>query len=176
MVKTLIEYMENSDLDALATFETASSLYAVQPPTRYAVRQVLDQELQRTLAQRENAARQARLRSGGPQVHRHDDGDGDDEDKENRPPPAAGKADSARLAEKVVRRDFFGRVIADSAAAGPSAPGSSDGNAGGRNNKRRKIPDEGGGEGANRVWVTYHEGLNNAVRKPISLEEFMRGF
>jgi chromosome transmission fidelity protein 18 len=26
------------------------------------------------------------------------------------------------------------------------------------------------------VWVTYHEGLNNAVRKPISLEEFLSGF
>jgi chromosome transmission fidelity protein 18 len=26
-----------------------------------------------------------------------------------------------------------------------------------------------------KVWVTFHEGLNNAVRKPMSLDEFLRG-
>ena len=27
-----------------------------------------------------------------------------------------------------------------------------------------------------KVWVSFHEGFSNAVRKPITLEELMRGF
>jgi len=27
----------------------------------------------------------------------------------------------------------------------------------------------------NKVWVTFHEGYSNAVRKPITIEELMRG-
>ena len=30
-------------------------------------------------------------------------------------------------------------------------------------------------EEEHRVWVSFHEGFSNAVRKPISLEELMRG-
>lgn len=32
------------------------------------------------------------------------------------------------------------------------------------------------GEKKDRVWVMYYEGINNVVRKLISLEEFLRGF
>jgi chromosome transmission fidelity protein 18 len=64
-----------------------------------------------------------------------------------------------------VKRDFFGRIIVDK----PNPLGEADGNAGG-GGKRRKEKETG-----QRVWVTYHEGLNNAVTKPISLEEFLRG-
>lgn len=58
----------------------------------------------------------------------------------------------------LVKRDFFGRVI----EAKPLAE--LDGNSEKRVRKEER-----------KVWVTYHEGLNNAVRKPISLMEFMRG-
>ena len=47
------------------------------------------------------------------------------------------------------------------------ALGETDGNKGGKN---------GDGGHAGEVWVTYNEGLNEAVRKPITLEEFMRSF
>ncbi|KAK5998232.1 Chromosome transmission fidelity protein 18 [Cladobotryum mycophilum] len=57
-------YRMEPDIDALSTFETGSSLLSSQAPTRYAVRQVLDQELTRTIALRESAARQARFKSG----------------------------------------------------------------------------------------------------------------
>ncbi|KAK4125879.1 hypothetical protein N657DRAFT_662268 [Parathielavia appendiculata] len=161
-------YRMEPDLDALATFETASAyILASQAPTRYAVRQVLDQELQKTLAQKQTASRLARLRSGSgapatttrPDTHHLLL----DDDKENN-----GIAARAAVGEDKprVKRDFFGRVIVERPL--PEA----DGNAAGVKKRRNK---EESGQGA-KVWVTYHEGLNNAVRKPISLEEFMRGF
>ncbi|KAL2135726.1 hypothetical protein VTI74DRAFT_7243 [Chaetomium olivicolor] len=149
-------YRMEPDLDALATFETASAyILASQAPTRYAVRQVLDQELQKTLAQKETAARQARLRSGGPIVPI----DKSVDDKENL--PAVNKAEE----KATVKRDFFGRVIVERPLA------ETDGNAAGKKRREREESKE-----RTKVWVTYHEGINNAVRKPISLEEFLRGF
>jgi chromosome transmission fidelity protein 18 len=140
------------DLDALSTFETASSLLSSQAPTRYAVRQVLDQELQRTLAQRESQARQARFKAGGGSVFSTPL---PSDDKENL---RKGIMEDAKTAT-MVKRDFFGRVI----EARPLAE--LDGNSAERRTKREE----------RRVWVTYHEGLNNAVRKPMSLQEFLRG-
>jgi chromosome transmission fidelity protein 18 len=162
-------YDTSRDLDALATYESAGAyLLAMQAPTRYAVRQVLDQELQKTIAQKENASRQARLRAGrgGVAVTHEDD------DKENLPlhlrPAAAAALSRAEDKAGNVKRDFFGRVIVERPL------GEMDGNAGGRKVRKRR-GSGGGGEGS-KVWVTYHEGLNNAVRKPLSLEEFLRGF
>ena len=142
-----------SDLDALSTFETAASLVSSQAPVRYAVRQVLDQELQRTIAHREALARQARFQAGGAgqlgvsalPTPRFDD-------KEN----------AKRIvgdAKTAVKRDFFGRIV----EARPLAE--VDGNS--MDRRQREEP--------GKVWVTYHEGLNNAVRRPISLQEFLRG-
>ena len=115
------------------------------------------------MAARESAARQARFRAG------HPDGDAAPaaayaDDKENRHAlTATGKAAAALAAGEIgVRRDFFGRVI-------EAVPlGERDANAPpARRGAERKEA---------RVWVTFHEGLNNAVRKPISLQEFLRGF
>ncbi|KAL2190242.1 hypothetical protein L209DRAFT_777650 [Thermothelomyces heterothallicus CBS 203.75] len=166
-------YRMEPDLDALATFETASAyILASQAPTRYAVRQVLEQELHKALAQKESAARQARLRSGeggaaadgGRQQHAPGSGDDDgDEYKEN----ANRHRYSKMVAERAgvaVKRDFFGRVIVERPLA------ETDANAG-RRFKRKQDAGKAG-----RVWVTYNEGLNNAVRRPISLEDFLRGF
>jgi len=163
----------SSDIDSLATYETAGALaLSKNAPTRYAVRQVLDQELQRTIAQRDNAARQARLRMGG---------DIDPafvfDNKENlgRKPGAVknrpDKTTSTNTANGEVKRDFFGRVLVDKSSQ-PGPLGEADSNAAGgrKRNAARDVP------GTRRVWVTYHEGLNNAVTKPITLEEFMRGF
>ena len=65
---------------------------------------------------------------------------------------------AALKAETLIKRDFFGRVI----EARPLAE--IDGNNGERKAQREQ----------RKVWVTYHEGLNNAVRKPITLQEFLK--
>ncbi|SPQ25295.1 9e4c9082-8e05-495f-a77d-4c19522216cf [Thermothielavioides terrestris] len=119
-------YRMEPDLDALATFETAADLHALTPPTRYAVRQVLDQELQKTLAARESEARQARLRAAP------------------RRPRLLWLSLPLRARARAVSVVLLVVLVVV--------------------------------VGAGKVWVTYHEGINNAVRKPISLEEFMRGF
>jgi chromosome transmission fidelity protein 18 len=158
-------FRPTSDLDTLSTYETAGA-YALgmQAPTRYAVRQVLDQELQKALARRETAARQARFQ-GGAAAGVHEDYVFDD--KENavgvKKVGSGAKEWTATGTGKEgasdVKRDFFGRVIAQ-----PVRPlGEADGNAGVKEKADIK------------VWVTFHEGLNNAVRKPISLQEFLRG-
>ncbi|OAA69000.1 ATPase, AAA-type, core [Cordyceps fumosorosea ARSEF 2679] len=152
-------YRMEPDIDALASFETGVALLSGQAPTRYAVRQVLDQELRRTLAQRENRARQARYQAGGgdssvaaaaaaetaARLHPHDD-------KENE----GGYGDKQQGV--AVKRDFFGRVVQVLPLTQPGGRSSTAPVSG----KKRK------------VWVTYHEGLNNAVRKPISLAEFLK--
>lgn len=106
-----------------------------------------------------------------------------------KPPPAAtldamvldaNKENMAMLADqKEVKRDFFGRVIAERKRPLDEKNGNANAAAGGgdgKESKRRGRGDVAGDEKDIKVWVTYHEGINNAVRKPISLEEFMRGF
>lgn len=149
----------------LSTFETAGAhVLAAQIPVRYAVRQVLDQELQKTIAQRDTAARQARFRAGvgggGAEPEQHDLLPHDD--KENAHGPAGQKA--LPIMPTIVKKDFFGRVVLEKPLA------EIDGNSGGQ--KKGQAADK----GENKVWVTYHEGLNNAVRKPITLEDFLKGF
>lgn len=117
---------------------------------------------------RDNAARQARLRAGGAGGSETFIFDG----KENRPrhPRDNDKTklngNISTLADGNVKRDFFGRIIVDT----PNPLEERDGNGDARR-KRRDADKE-----RCKVWVTYNEGLNNAVRKPISLEEFLRGF
>ncbi|KAK4182356.1 putative chromosome transmission fidelity protein 18 [Podospora australis] len=152
-------YRMEPDLDALSTFETAGTLLSAQAPTRYAVCQVLDQELKKAIAGREMAARQARLRQGG-EYHVPVQQLSLEDDKENKNTAPEGEV-------KAVKKDFFGRIIEERPLGERSANGG----------HRRKGSRRGGEEKEwDKVWVTYHEGINNAVRKPISLEEFMRGF
>ncbi|KAB5577911.1 hypothetical protein GE09DRAFT_1087770 [Coniochaeta sp. 2T2.1] len=165
-------YRMEPDLDTLSTYETAGA-YALgmQAPTRYAVRQVLDQELQKSLAQREHALRQARFQSGSAAgVH---EAYIFNDDKENNT-PGMKKANVSGAKEfnatgtgregDDVKRDFFGRVIVP-----PVRPlGETDGNAEARREREERKADT-------NVWVTFHEGLNNAVRKPLSLQELLRG-
>lgn len=147
----------------LSTFETAGAhVLAAQIPVRYAVRQVLDQELQKTITQRDTAARQARFRAGmgggGSVPDQHDLLPHDD--KEN----ASAGQKALPIMPTIVKKDFFGRVVLEKPLA------EIDGNSGGQ--KKGQAADK----GENKVWVTYHEGLNNAVRKPITLEDFLKGF
>ena len=41
--------------------------------------------------------------------------------------------------------------------------------------KRMNAKEKGEDDMEGRVWVSFHEGFSNAVRKPITMEELMRG-
>ncbi|EFX05610.1 sister chromatid cohesion factor [Grosmannia clavigera kw1407] len=152
-------YRMEPDIDSLAAFETAGTLLlpSGSMPTRYAVRQVLDQELRRTLAQREMQARQARFQAGRPA--------GESQTMAAVATVKKSLPDTAAADGVAVKRDFFGRIVVMAAS---NASRSSETN--GRDNDGGHVTKAGG-----RVWVTFHEGLNNAVRKPITVEEFVRG-
>jgi chromosome transmission fidelity protein 18 len=120
-------------------------------PIRYAVRQVLDQELKKEKILQSSVVRQAR--SGSSISSR-----ALDENKENERP--ANKGQWVASKELGVKRDFFGRIISEDRpkSAGKAA-----------NEPSVKVP-------AGRIWVSFHEGFSNAVRKPITLKELMDGF
>ena len=123
-------------------------------PTRYAVRQVLDQELNKEKILQNAVLRHARSGTMASKETFEDD-------KENQNP-----ADKAKVASSKVpgaKRDFFGRVINECRPAS-SGKGAAESSA------------KAGAEDEGRVWVSFREGFSNAVRKPITLKELMEGF
>lgn len=145
-------------LDQLATFETASQVGQTAAPTRYAIRQAMHQEYQKYLLRKNADVRQARFHAGG-----NADVDGllhPDTTYGVETPLAEAKAKGA-----AVKRDFFGRVISEPLPV--SGNGQDSGNEGGQR------PVSKGGVEERKVWVSFHEGFSNAVRKPITLEELM---
>ena len=68
------------------------------------------------------------------------------------------------LKPSAVRRDFFGRVIDVAQAMARGVSSQSEGCQDSKVDEREN------------VWVSYHEGFSNAVRKPITLDELMAGF
>jgi len=119
--------------------------------SRFAVRQVLEAEFGREEKRCAEVARLARFRGSGSAGAV--EGSGSVEDAENVQKISGVDA---------VKKDFFGRPIA------LPVPGSV-GEEGKSGKEKRKGKDEG-----QRVWVTFHEGFSNAVRKPITLAELMR--
>lgn len=112
---------------------------------RYAVRSVLETEWKKESVRIEAEARKRR----GGQV------DGEDA-------PETEELDVEAVVEenkKAVKRDFFGRIIKDVPLAHGAKPPK----------QVVKNNDEG------RIWVSFHEGFSNAVRKPITIDELMRG-
>jgi chromosome transmission fidelity protein 18 len=142
-------------LDNLTSFYLGKVSGQAPAPVRYAIRQVLDQELRKERILMSHAA--SRARSTLLDSHF----DNLDADKENAN-AAIAKKEVARLEKANTKRDFFGRIIND---ARPST------SAGGK----RPAP-AGSGKDEKRVWVSFHEGYSNAVRKPITLEELMESF
>lgn len=159
--KQVILTMYYRPLDELSTFKTASQ-GGQTAPARYAVRQALDQEFQKYLIRQRDNARQARHKAGAQP--------GADDEPGS---VYAGGADvgvdpkQAKPIMAKAKRDFFGRIIVD------ARPESKDGLAPDGAHKGNSGVDEKEGE---TVWVSFHEGFSNAVRKPITLEELMRGF
>ncbi|KAI1814336.1 hypothetical protein GGS20DRAFT_417320 [Poronia punctata] len=154
-------YRMEPDLDTLATFETSAAvLHGTQAPTRYAVRQVLDQELQKASLMKENLARQARFKAGNPH---NSSTEFVFQDKEN----VTAEKDDA-LPAIPVKKDFFGRVIlTEMRPLSETDANSAD---------RKLAGIKPLGKAETKVWVTYHEGMNNAVRKPLTLDELLKGF
>ncbi|KAJ5794575.1 ATPase AAA-type core [Penicillium paradoxum] len=75
---------------------------------------------------------------------------------------ADGDAAEKAMKEAAIKRDFFGRLVDE------PAPQS----------RELDITDswaEESSKAGRKVWVTFHEGFSNAVRKPISLGELMAG-
>ncbi|RDW91996.1 ATPase-1 [Coleophoma crateriformis] len=150
-------YRMEPPLDTLVQFDTAPVSASAPAPVRYAVRQVLDQEYQKNIIVRENAARQARYRAGNLN---------DDEDfviavKET-------VLDIPVDAVLEAKRDFFGRLVTEQ----PLPLQEIDGNTTGQNEKKKRKKES---KDDNKVWVSYHEGFSNAVRKPVTVDELMRG-
>ena len=125
-------------------------------PVRYAIRQVLDQEHRKEKLLRLSNARQARSAKLDT-----DNGELVTEDKENADPD--GKHRRAAPSQSGAKRDFFGRIISDVrpvSAGGKSIP----------ENMKASVDME------PRVWISFHEGYSNAVRKPLTLKELLESF
>ena len=146
-------------LDSLAVFETACQCGSTTAPTRYAIRQALDQEYQKCLLRQRPDARQARHKAGG---GLGPDADIGVDEKGN----ASTQQKGVNLKPVALKRDFFGRItdVPLPTIRGPSSQDASDGS------HDPKLDKKGS------VWVSYHEGFSNAVRKPITLDELLRGF
>ncbi|KAH8705922.1 hypothetical protein BGW36DRAFT_311722 [Talaromyces proteolyticus] len=120
-------------------------------PVRYAVRQVLDQEYRKETMRKQSEYSQAKY--GGSSSKGGDPNE--DDDKEN-------GATKAKRDNPGAKRDFFGRIINESLST------TSD-----KDNHTHKRKSSGQKQGQHKVWVTFHEGFSNAVRKPISLSELL---
>ena len=141
-------------LDSLTSFRLGKVSGQVSAPVRYAIRQVLDQELRKERILMSNAASRARSTLLDSHI------DTLDADKENANAAIASK-EAARIEKANTKRDFFGRIINDArpTSAGVMRPATA-----------------GSGKDERRVWVSFHEGYSNAVRKPITLKELMESF
>ncbi|KAJ5134275.1 Chromosome transmission fidelity protein 18 [Penicillium atrosanguineum] len=72
------------------------------------------------------------------------------------------KSDAARaIKDGLAKRDFFGRVIEEPVREAGDTDGPN--------------PSDETSKAGRKVWVTYHEGFSNAVRKPISMGELLTG-
>lgn len=87
------------------------------------------------------------------------------DDMANGAPTEATKTLTASAAATGAKRDFFGRVL----------HASDDECATGGKKSKMNIVEEERKEREARVWVSFHEGFSNAVRKPVTLREIMAG-
>ncbi|KAF2034120.1 chromosome transmission fidelity protein 18 [Setomelanomma holmii] len=134
-------------LDVMGTFETLSG--KKEEKVRYAVRSVLEQEWRKESARIDMDNRKRR---GG-----RTDADEVEEEKTEK---KTTEEKVAEANERAVKRDFFGRVIREK----PLAVGEE---------RVKKVENKGGDVG--RIWVSFHEGFSNAVRKPVTIDELLRG-
>lgn len=79
-----------------------------------------------------------------------------------RPSKSDDAAAAQAIKEAAIKRDFFGRVV-DEPAPEPKDMTTAESWA------------EEASKAGRAVWVTFHEGFSNAVRKPVSMGELMAG-
>ena len=143
-------------VDVLTSFQTATCGGLASSTTRYAIRQALDQEYQKSVAgQRVVMASGvgSNLPSKKASVSSNDVPNG-----------IFGKGCGRINGPK---RDFFGRVVNDNEHGLDKANGRRHST---ESNDRGPGEKEGG-----QIFVSFHEGYSNAVRKPITLDDLMRG-
>ncbi|KAL4967637.1 putative sister chromatid cohesion factor (Chl12) [Aspergillus stella-maris] len=148
-------------LDTLVTFSKAPGLTSTTAPVRYAVRQVLDQEY-----------RKESIRKNSEALSSHTAPKSKSSANSKLNPNGAHNPSDTKIKSGNVKRDFFGRVIEDLPSSG-SGNGENKENENGETRKSRAVQEA---ESAGRkVWVTYHDGFSNAVRKPIGMAELLGG-
>ncbi|KAL3462325.1 hypothetical protein BJX64DRAFT_259302 [Aspergillus heterothallicus] len=147
-------YRMEPPLDTLVAYAKATGLSSTSGPVRYAVRQVLDQEYRKESIRKHS---EALSKTGGKSAKASSkDTDGTD-------PTAAVKA---KIGGNAVKRDFFGRIIQEPPATDIDSQVSK---------KSGFVQQKSGSSSGRKVWVTYHDGFSNAVRKPISMAELLGG-
>ncbi|OJJ47020.1 hypothetical protein ASPZODRAFT_65366 [Penicilliopsis zonata CBS 506.65] len=144
-------YRMEPPLDSLVAFSKMANAGS-SAPVRYAVRQVLDQEYRKETMRKQS---EASILPGSKSGKRHSGGPLDGPDS---------KGISGIKIDSAVKRDFFGRLITESKPQAKTASESPKSNGNILSAKRDR-----------KVWVTFHEGFSNAVRKPISMSEFLAG-
>lgn len=133
---------------------------------------MLDLELRKEMLLRASNARHKRSTALDSSTAAENDMGENAEPKEKRPliPPAAAghPAESAgSMANVLLKRDFFGRVINN-----PRPPSAGKGASNENGSRLTGVAKE----EEPRVWVSFHEGYSNAVRKPITLTELLSSF
>ncbi|RHZ65952.1 putative sister chromatid cohesion factor (Chl12) [Aspergillus thermomutatus] len=147
-------YRMEPPLDSLVTFHKTKGTSADtggSAPVRYAVRQVLDQEYRKETMRKQSEALSS-SKTGRTSNGKSEGGKNDDDQ--------SAKKKAMRDAPGI-KRDFFGRIIKEP----QPQPQSSDDS---------PVQNEASKAGR-KVWITYHDGFSNAVRKPISMNELMAG-
>ncbi|KAF3402462.1 Chromosome transmission fidelity protein 18 [Talaromyces pinophilus] len=129
-------------------------------PVRYAIRQVLDQEYRKETMRKQGEALLGLSGPGRKSSKNKQPNYNDDKENSNRSRPKLGSDAPG------VKRDFFGRIIHNNETAPASTT----------NNKARQPGhkrNSSGNDHDRKVWVTFHEGFSNAVRKPITIAELL---
>lgn len=126
-------------------------------PIRYAVRQVLDQEYRKAVQKQAYDVRQARFKEG----NQHGEDSVFTFKNRSTVDSLIKNVDEDEEQVTKIKKDFFGRVIVEKSTQELPTQ---------KRQEREQKKD------VNKVWVTYHEGFSNAVRKPVTVEDIMRAF
>lgn len=165
-------YRMEPALDALGQYDTMGR--KTDERVRFAVRQVLEMEWKKECVRIGEETRKRRM-NGGLEDHEDDALVGNgiaavdayaslNESIRDVPKPAT------------VKRDFFGRIISTAGTDQLRSRTQSDAEDSDPSRKKQRTTTAGAAAGEEaKVWVSFHEGFSNAVRKPITLEELMKG-
>ncbi|KAH8702705.1 chromosome transmission fidelity protein 18 [Phaeosphaeriaceae sp. PMI808] len=133
-------------LDVMGSFETMAD--KKEEKVRYALRSVLEQEWRKESARIDMDNRKRR------------GGQTEDHEVEQQKEEKSVTDIAAQVNKLAVKRDFFGRVIVEK-----TLPIGEE--------RKKKVENKGGDEG--RIWVSFREGFSNAVRKPVTIDDLLRG-